>query len=358
MEIVKGSIAIMGSGETSPALVSVHRKFVEMLDNQVNAFLIDTPFGFQENADVLVDKLQLFFKKSVQIEIKLASLRNTNNIDSVEYFEMLEQLNSSNFIFSGPGSPSYASKTWLHSEIPNVLTNHLKNGKNAVFSSAAASTLGEKTIPVYEIYKVGMTPFWEEGLNTLELYGLSCTVVPHFNNKEGGNHDTSCSYIGKNRLNMLIDEEYTNILGIDEHTALVINGEKEIFSVDGIGSVTVKTSNGQTVFEAGNEYSLSELQSILQATNKKELQPKKTSSDNIDVNSLKKDIAKLNLEIKNNNDFTTLFDKTILEIINLRNKFRIEKKYSESDEIRDLLDNLDITIEDSKTGSSWKFKGQ
>jgi hypothetical protein len=203
-----------------------------------------------------------------------------------------------------------------------------------------------------------MTPFWEEGLNTLELYGLSCTVVPHFNNKEGGNHDTSCSYIGKNRLNMLINEEYTNILGIDEHTALVINGEKEIFSVDGIGSVTVKTSNGQKVFEAGNEYSLSELQSILQSTNKRELQHKKASSDNIDVNSLKKEIAKLNLEIKNNNDFTTLFDKTILEIINLRNKFRIEKKYSESDEIRDLLDNLDIAIEDNKTGSSWKFKDQ
>ena len=157
---------------------------------------------------------------------------------------------------------------------------------------------------------------------------------------------------------MLINEEYTNILGIDEHTALVINGEKEIFSVDGIGSVTVKTSNGQKVFEAGNEYSLSELQSILQSTNKIELQHKKASSDNIDVNSLKKEIAKLNLEIKNNNDFTTLFDKTILEIINLRNKFRIEKKYSESDEIRDLLDNLDIAIEDNKTGSSWKFKDQ
>jgi len=74
---------------------------------------------------------------------------------------------------------------------------------------------------------------------------------------------------------MLINEEYTNILGIDEHTALVINGEKEIFSVDGIGSVTVKTSNGQTVFEAGNEYSLSELQSILQVTNKKSFSLKK-----------------------------------------------------------------------------------
>ena len=41
---------------------------------------------------------------------------------------MLEELGNSNFIFSGPGSPSYASKTWLQSEIPNVLINHLQSG--------------------------------------------------------------------------------------------------------------------------------------------------------------------------------------------------------------------------------------
>ena len=358
MKVAKGSIAVMGSGETSPALVSVHRDFVKMLNNKVSAFLIDTPFGFQENADVLVDKLKLFFKKSVQIDIDLASLRNQNNIDSVEYFEMLEELGTSNFIFSGPGSPSYASKTWLQSEIPNVLINHLNSGKHAVFSSAAASTLGEKTIPVYEIYKVGMEPFWEEGLNLLELYGLSASVVPHFNNKEGGNHDTSCSYIGENRLSSLIDKEYTNILGIDEHTALVINGEKEVFKVEGIGAVTTKTKEGQTIFQAGDEYSLSELQNILKKSDHNKLASTKTSSSIDDENSLKKELARLNLELKNNNDFTTLFDKTMLEVINLRNKFRSEEKYSESDDIRDLLDKLDIVIEDNKTGSSWKFKGQ
>ena len=90
----------------------------------------------------------------------------------------------------------------------------------------------------------------------------------------------------------------------------------------------------------------------------KDLTTDEMYSDNIDVNSLKKEIAKLNLEIKNNNDFTSLFDKTMLEIINLRNKFRSEEKYSESDDIRDLLDELNIVIEDNKTGSSWKFKGQ
>ena len=78
MKVAKGSIAVMGSGETSPALVSVHRDFVKKLDSQVSAYLIDTPFGFQENADVLVDKLKLFFKKSVQIDIDVASLRNQN----------------------------------------------------------------------------------------------------------------------------------------------------------------------------------------------------------------------------------------------------------------------------------------
>ena len=356
MKVAKGSIAIMGSGETSPSLVSVHRSFVKSLDNQVNAYLIDTPFGFQENADVLVEKLKLFFKKSVQIDINLASFRNQKIIDSVEYFEMLEELKKSNFIFSGPGSPSYATKTWMDSQIPNLIFDHLKDGKYAVFSSAAASTLGEKAIPVYEIYKVGMDPYWEKGLNTLELFGLSCTVVPHFNNKEGGNHDTSCSYIGKNRLNQLLESEYTNILGVDEHTALVVNGSKEVFTVEGLGNVTTITNTGETVFKGGQEYPLTDLQNLLIKSKENNNSATQNKSDDTDENILKKEVAKLNLELKNNQNYTLLFENTISEIISLRNKYRNENKYNESDEIRDLLDGLNIVIEDNVNGSSWKFK--
>ena len=108
-----------------------------------------------------------------------------------------------------------------------TLKNHLINGNNSLFASAAASTLGEYTLPVYEIYKVGQDPYWEKGLNILDVYGLSCTVVPHFNNAEGGNHDTSFSYVGENRMKTLLDNSYSNILGIDEHTALIISGKKE-----------------------------------------------------------------------------------------------------------------------------------
>ena len=68
MSKVKGSIAILGSGETSPNLVSVHRRLINNLGEKVNAYMIDTPFGFQENADELVNKLKEFYEKSINIE--------------------------------------------------------------------------------------------------------------------------------------------------------------------------------------------------------------------------------------------------------------------------------------------------
>ena len=71
MSKVKGSIAILGSGETSPNLVTVHRRLINNLGKEVNAYMIDTPFGFQENADELVNKLKEFYEKSINIKICL-----------------------------------------------------------------------------------------------------------------------------------------------------------------------------------------------------------------------------------------------------------------------------------------------
>ena len=222
MQEVNGSIAILGSGETSPNLVSVHRNLINKIDGEVIASLIDTPFGFQENADQLVDKLIEFYDVSLNLEINLASFRNKKYFKSVEYFEFLKKIQSSNFIFSGPGSPSYATKNWIDTDVPEIFKERLCSGSSLIFASAAASTLGIRTIPVYEIYKVGIDPYWEKGINLLEVFDIDCVVVPHFNNKEGGNHDTSISYLGAKRMEILQEIQPTNILGIDEHTALII----------------------------------------------------------------------------------------------------------------------------------------
>ena len=59
-------LTIMGSGETAPTMAKVHRALFERLgDVPVPAAIIDTPYGFQENADELSARTVEFFATSV-----------------------------------------------------------------------------------------------------------------------------------------------------------------------------------------------------------------------------------------------------------------------------------------------------
>ena len=72
------------------------------------------------------------------------------------------------------------------------------------FASAAALTLGSHTIPVYEIYKAGEPASWVPGLDVVRsVTGLPAVIIPHFDNAEGGHHDTRFCYLGERRLSMM-----------------------------------------------------------------------------------------------------------------------------------------------------------
>lgn len=49
----RGLLVIMGSGETAPTMVKPHREIFEKVGERA-ALLLDTPYGFQENAGVAV----------------------------------------------------------------------------------------------------------------------------------------------------------------------------------------------------------------------------------------------------------------------------------------------------------------
>jgi hypothetical protein len=346
MSTTLGTIAILGSGETSPNLVSVHRELLEDCNEKNSSYILDSPFGFQENADLLVDKLIEFYKTSLNTDIKLATFRKMSDLNTPQFFKTIALLEKAEFIFAGPGSPSYASKLWAKGEIENLFKNHINKGGKALFASAAASTLGEFTLPVYEIYKVGIDPYWEKGLNILKLFDLNCTVVPHFNNKEGGNHDTSYSYVGAKRINSLLNIEYTNLLGIDEHTALIITGRDNRYKVKGLGNVTLVTKDNNVVFESGSEGKLSDIQSYLSESNFIESQPTKKEKTNI-KDELSKKIADLEIQVEKNIKNTNALEMIVNEINQLRKDLRNEKKYDVSDSLRNILENADIQVEDS-----------
>jgi hypothetical protein len=115
------------------------------------------------------------------------------------------------------------------------------------FASAAALTLGVVSVPVYEIYKVGQPPHWLDGLDLMATAGLNVAVIPHYNNAEGGNHDTRYCYLGERRLRMLEEQlpDGAFVLGVDEHTAALFDLDAGTVAVSGLGVMTVR-SGGQS----------------------------------------------------------------------------------------------------------------
>ena len=260
MSIPCGSIAVMGSGETTDSMVRVHRYLLEKLNRAPRAVFIDTPAGFQMNADDLYEKSREYFLKRLNQPLERASFKSAKDISTYEAEKAYQALREADYIFVGPGSPTYALRNWMGTPIPRILEERVRSGGCFVAASAAALTLGRFTLPVYEIYKVGEEAHWVEGLNLLGQFGLPLVVIPHWNNAEGGTHDTRFCYLGEPRLIRLetMLPPGTPILGVDEHTACILDFSSGQVLIRGVGGVTLRHGGEQKVFRDGEGISLEE----------------------------------------------------------------------------------------------------
>src|SRR4051812_20386579 len=241
----------MGSGETAPTMVKVHR---EVLAGTVAgpAVMLDTPFAFQMNRDELVTRTQAYFAQSVGRDVDVAAWSGTEQAAQQE--KSLALLDRAAWAFAGPGSPTYALRHWRGTPVPAALAGVVRRGGTVVLGSAAAVTLGSHAGPGYEIYKGGAAAEWVEGLDLLgELTGIAAAVIPHYDNKEGATHDTRFCYLGDERLTLLEAQlpDEVGVLGVDEHTALVVDVEARTASVAGNGLVSVRRRGTTTTFAAG-----------------------------------------------------------------------------------------------------------
>jgi hypothetical protein len=114
---------------------------------------------------------------------------------------------------------------------------------------------------VYEVYKVGEEPRWLEGLDLLSATGLRAAVVPHYNNAEGGTHDTRYCYMGERRLRILEEllPEGVDILGVDEHTAAIFDLDAATVTIRGRGGLTLRRRGRSQRFESGTTLPVSAL---------------------------------------------------------------------------------------------------
>ena len=169
---------------------------------------------------------------------------------------------SAEYVFAGAGSPTYAARHLANSRLWKAVESRLERGATLALASAMALAVSTHTLPVYEIFKVGEPLSWAPGLDLFGKLGLDLTVVPHWNNNEGGTKlDTSHCYMGAIRfaeLRTMLPPE-TVILSIDEHTACVFDLGREEARVHGAGSVSIIRDDEAETYAADDTFSLSRL---------------------------------------------------------------------------------------------------
>jgi cyanophycinase-like exopeptidase len=253
-------LVIMGSGETAPTMVKPHRALFERL-GPGPAVVLDTPYGFQENAEDISHKAVGYFAASVGRTVEVATWR-TAPPPGLARERALAAIQAATWVFAGPGSPTYALRQWQGGPIPELLRDKLSSGGAVVFASAAALTLGSHTVPVYEIYKAGFAPAWAEGLDLVrQATGLPAVVIPHYDNAEGGHHDTRFCYLGERRLAQMEAElpEEAFILGVDEHTGVILDLDACTATVIGNGGLTIRRHGQSTVYPTGSALTFADL---------------------------------------------------------------------------------------------------
>jgi hypothetical protein len=243
-------------------MVNVHRYILDRIkERPVRAVFLDTPAGFQLNADLLSAKASEYFNLHFNVSMEPISFKSASQAKALQIADAAFLIEKADLIFAGPGSPTYAINNWQGNRFGEAIHSRLYSGGNLVFASAASVTVGHYSIPVYEIYKVGQMPFWAFGLDLLSKKGIDLTVIPHWNNTEGGNHDTRYCYMGEPRLKVLESmlPDSVVILGIEEHTACIIDLKQEKCMVMGVGQVAIRYQGRERYFPDGTTFDLKEL---------------------------------------------------------------------------------------------------
>ncbi|HEY7224227.1 MAG TPA: hypothetical protein VH561_11635 [Micromonosporaceae bacterium] len=255
-----GLLVIVGSGETTPTMIKPHRSIFERVGSQP-AILLDTPYGFQSNADDISERAMGYFSASIGRKVSVVSWR-TPPPPGLARERALAAIADAGWVFSGPGSPTYALRQWRETPVPAALAEVLARDGVVLLASAAAVTLGSHTVPVYEIYKAGFEPYWEPGLDLVsQVCGLPAVVIPHYDNAEGGHHDTRYCYLGETRLAVMERELPADsfVLGVDEHTAVLLDPGDRTAAVIGNGGMTIRRRGESTVYPTGSTVTFDEI---------------------------------------------------------------------------------------------------
>ena len=362
-----GRIAILGSGETAPGMTKVHREFLAPL-NPVRAVNLDTTYGFQLNVPQMSAKLEEYFATSLRTRLTTLHFSSFQKSSELERTLFKQQVRQANYVFAGPGSPTYALAHWKPLHLQEDLVSVLQDAGALCFASAAALTLGAFTAPIYEVYKVGTEdPTWHNGLDVLGAFGLNCVVIPHFDNNEGANYDTRYCYLGEPRLLNLERQLPDGVatLGVDEHTALLFDFENDTVSVEGRSNGYWRLGGEERVLERNSVTRLAELRTTALLTEKafvaerRPLPGEPTQLAEVVMSGEPSSIEALAqlVQLATTGGQGFIDPSTLVKaVMSVRTNARTIGQYELADQLRDALLDAGFDVQDGPRASNWSPK--
>jgi hypothetical protein len=336
-----GRIAFLGSGETSLAGGRIFESLARLISEPLRIAVMETTAGFELNSFQVAGKVGEFLRTRLQNydpTVDIIPARKLGTQFSPDNPEILKSLLQANMIFMGPGSPSFAVRQLKGTLAWDIIRARHRLGATLIFASAATISVGAWTLPVYEIYKVGEDVHTKPGLDLFADYGMNISFVPHWNNADGGiDLDTSRCFVGIERFDQwrkLLPTD--NILvGLDEHSGIIVDFDKATCEVSGVSSITVLKQKSMEMYPPGANFALGELgQMSLPASNDLGLRSDAWEMV-VNASHVKKDEAP---------------PAEVLELLEQRQAARARKDFAESDRLRERITSLGWTVQDSKDG--------
>lgn len=336
-----GPIALLGSGETALAGGRIFETVAGSLPRPLRIAILETPAGFELNSPKVAGRVGDFLKSRLQNfdpRIDIIPARKRDTTFSPDDKQILQPLLQANLIFMGPGSPTYAIRQLKDSLAWDLIRARHRHGAALVLASAAAIAIGAYALPIYEIYKVGEDVRILPGLDLFGDFSLPLSVVPHWNNTDGGEDvDTSRCFVGIDRFTQWCGQlpSGQTTVGLDEHTGIIIDFFTRKCSISGVGSVTLLKDCRTEIFPSGSEFPFMELGDF------RVLEFPGTGISSKAWEMVRNQMQSVNREV---------IPSEVRRLLKKRESYRLQRQWEKVDALRQQLASLGWVVQDTPDG--------
>jgi cyanophycinase len=220
---MKGTLALVGSGEYLPPMEPVDRLLLSRLPGKLRVVCLPTAAG-TEGSETIAYWSNLGMEHFQALGADAEAVRVIDRA-SAEDEALAARIRAANFVYLSGGNPVYLHDTLVETPAWDAIAGVLEAGGVVAGCSAGAMIFGQRSTPLP----------WHRGFGLLP----GAAILPHFDEMAGG----------LAQMVRLVLPPRMTLLGVEGDTALICGADG--YTVAGTGSVMVWSRRQKRRYQAG-----------------------------------------------------------------------------------------------------------